>query len=118
MFHGGQFARALFELHENDDFRGEQSVKAASSATSEATGKHAPIGCQVRPANIRIMDDQRLGASLRAVRMRRRRRQSDVAAAAGVGQTTISRIERGHLAAQSLTTLRRVAAALDVRIEV
>jgi HTH-type transcriptional regulator/antitoxin HipB len=63
------------------------------------------------------MDDQRFGAVVRAVRQRRGLRQTDLAAKAGVSQPTISRIERGHPGSLSLDTIRRVAAALDVRVE-
>ncbi len=63
------------------------------------------------------MDDQRLGTALRQVRIRRGLRQSDVALMARVSQSTISRIERGHFGALSIDTVRRVAAALDVRID-
>jgi transcriptional regulator with XRE-family HTH domain len=63
------------------------------------------------------MDDQRLGTALRQVRIRRGLRQSDVALMARVAQSTISRIERGHFGALSVDTVRRVAAALDVRID-
>ena len=63
------------------------------------------------------MDDQRLGTALRQVRIRRGLRQSDVALMARVSQSTISRIERGHFGALSVDTVRRVAAALDVRID-
>ncbi len=64
------------------------------------------------------MDDLRVGAALRAVRLRRRFRQSDVAAAAGVHRSTVSRVERGHAGSLSLDTVRRLAAALDMRIDV
>lgn len=62
------------------------------------------------------MDDQRLGATLRAVRIRRRLRQADVAALAGVSPMTISRMERGHLDMTSVQVLRKVASQLEVRI--
>ena len=54
---------------------------------------------------------------MRAVRIRRRWRQSDLARAAGVSQSTVSRLERGHLGTLSLDALRAVAAALDMRID-
>ena len=63
------------------------------------------------------MDDQRLGAAVRAVRIRRRLRQTDVALAAGVSRTSVSRIERGHVGTLAVDTLRRVAGVLDVRID-
>jgi transcriptional regulator with XRE-family HTH domain len=58
-----------------------------------------------------------LVAALRAIRLRRRLRQADVARRAGCSGATISRIERGQVAQLSLDALLRVAAALDVRID-
>lgn len=63
------------------------------------------------------MDDQKVGAAIRAVRVRRGRRQQDVADGAGISRSTISRLERGHLGSLSLDVLRRVAAALDIRLD-
>lgn len=63
------------------------------------------------------MDDLRLGAIVRAVRLRRRLRQQDVADAAGVSHATVSLVERGHCGSLSLTTMRRIAAVLDVRLD-
>jgi transcriptional regulator with XRE-family HTH domain len=59
-----------------------------------------------------------VGRVLRALRQRRGLRQLDVATAAGVSQTLVSLIERGHLSTISLRTLRGVLAALDARTEV
>ena len=64
------------------------------------------------------MDDQRTGSALRALRRRRGLRQVDVARAAGLSQTTISKAERGHFADLSVGTLRRAFAAVDVRLDV
>jgi transcriptional regulator with XRE-family HTH domain len=63
------------------------------------------------------MDDLRLGAVIRAVRLRRKLRQLDVARAAGVSHATVSLVERGHCGLMSLETLRRIAAVLDVRVD-
>jgi transcriptional regulator with XRE-family HTH domain len=63
------------------------------------------------------MDDQRVGVVFRAVRMRRRLRQADVAMIAGVAHSTISRIEHGHLDTLSLRALRAVARVLEIRLE-
>jgi len=60
---------------------------------------------------------QQIGSLIRAVRKRRRLRQLELAAAAGVGQTTVSLVERGHGGTLSLDTLERIARAVDVRIE-
>jgi transcriptional regulator with XRE-family HTH domain len=64
------------------------------------------------------MQDARVGAAIRAVRTKRRWRQIDVANRAGVSRGFVSLVERGHLDAVSLATLRRLAQALDVRIDV
>ena len=64
------------------------------------------------------MSDQRLGSAIRLVRVRRGWRQTDLAHRSGVGQATISRIERGHLGSLSLDRLRTVAATLDIRVDV
>lgn len=63
------------------------------------------------------MDAIRLGAVFRAVRLRKRWRQADVAARAGLSQTMISRIERGHLRLITVDALLSVAEALEIRID-
>lgn len=63
------------------------------------------------------MDDARLGSAIRAIRQRRGWRQRDLATRAGVSDATVSRIERGHLDSLSLRTVRVVAHALDVRVD-
>ena len=62
------------------------------------------------------MDDRRIGLSIRALRRRLGWRQEDLAAAAGVSQSIVSRIERGHLEHVSLPALRLIIAALDARL--
>ena len=64
------------------------------------------------------MDDQRVGAALRAVRIRRGWRQSDVAARARVSTSVLSLGERGHLEQVSTRALRRIAAALEIRLDI
>ena len=64
------------------------------------------------------MTDQRFGAAIRFLRIRRGWRQEDLAARAGVSQSTVSRMERGHLATVTLEVIRAVAAALDMRVDV
>jgi transcriptional regulator with XRE-family HTH domain len=54
---------------------------------------------------------------LRAVRTQRRWRQEDLAEAAEVARSTVSRLERGHVGELSVATVREIAAALDVRID-
>jgi transcriptional regulator with XRE-family HTH domain len=63
------------------------------------------------------VDPLRLGRSLRVIRRSRGQRQTDVAQAAGVSQTLISAIERGHGQRLSVETLRRIFAALDADID-
>jgi transcriptional regulator with XRE-family HTH domain len=63
------------------------------------------------------MDDQRVGAAFRQVRIRKRWRQADVAQAASVSRATISRLERGHFGSLSVDTLRAVSRALDIRVD-
>lgn len=64
------------------------------------------------------MDAIRLGLQLRALRIRRRWRQLDVAVRAGVSRGTISNIERGRLRGVSLETLIRVAEVLGADVDV
>jgi transcriptional regulator with XRE-family HTH domain len=64
------------------------------------------------------MDDSRVGAAFRAVRVRRRWRQEDVAKRAGVARSLVSDIERGHFDSTSLVRLRAVAKALDIRLDI
>jgi transcriptional regulator with XRE-family HTH domain len=64
------------------------------------------------------MDDQRLSASIRTVRIRRGWRQVDLAIRAGVSRATISLVERGHWQSLSMDTVREIAAVLDVRVDV
>ncbi len=64
------------------------------------------------------MDDQRLGALLRHLRLRRGLRQIDVALLAGVSDVTVSRVERGHMESLSLMALRRISRVLEARLDV
>jgi transcriptional regulator with XRE-family HTH domain len=73
-------------------------------------------GCVV-DRRLSVMDDLRFGTVVRAVRQRRKWRQFDLAVKARVSQATISRLERGHPGSLSLETIRRVAAALDIRVD-
>lgn len=58
-----------------------------------------------------------MGAVLRSVRIRRELRQVDVAGMAGLSRATVSRMERGHFASLSIEAARRVAAVLDIRLD-
>jgi transcriptional regulator with XRE-family HTH domain len=56
--------------------------------------------------------------AVRSVRKRRGLRQADVGRLAHVSQSTVSRIERGHLGPVSTDALRAVCAVVDIRIDV
>lgn len=62
------------------------------------------------------MDSTRLGAVFRAVRIRKRWRQVDVAREARVSQAMVSRIERGLFRHLSIDALLRVAEVLEIQI--
>ena len=64
------------------------------------------------------MDDLAVGRLLRAVRVRRAWRQEDLARAAGLSRQTVSRVELGRLEGVPLGSLRRVFAAVDVRVSI
>lgn len=63
------------------------------------------------------MNDTQLGTLFRAVRIHLRLRQEDVARLAGVSQSSVSRIERGHIATLPLAAVRAVAAVLEIRLD-
>ena len=63
------------------------------------------------------MNDTQLGMLFRAVRIHLRLRQDDVARLARVSQSTVSRIERGHLGTLPLSAVRAVAAVLEIRLD-
>ena len=63
------------------------------------------------------MDMVRFGRGIRALRMRRGWRQLDLAAAAGVSQSIVSRIERGLGGRLTVEMLAHVAQALGSRID-
>lgn len=63
------------------------------------------------------MNDQRLGWSLRSIRVKKRWRQEDLAERAGVTRWDVLRIERGRLSSMPLAKIRAVAAALDAHLD-
>src|SRR6476659_1032609 len=65
----------------------------------------------------RSVDDLGFGRLIRLSRIRRGWRQEDLAGRALVSRATVSRIERGDFGAMSIASIRRVASALDIRIE-
>jgi transcriptional regulator with XRE-family HTH domain len=63
------------------------------------------------------VQDARIGAAFKAVRLRHGWRQADVAQRARVSRGVVSLIERGHLDRVSVPAFRRVAIALEIRAE-
>jgi transcriptional regulator with XRE-family HTH domain len=63
------------------------------------------------------MDDIGVGRLIRLARIRRTWTQLDLATRAGVSRTAVSRVERGHLGQMPLDTVRKIAAALEIRVE-
>jgi transcriptional regulator with XRE-family HTH domain len=63
------------------------------------------------------VDDQRIGWTLRSIRVRKRWRQGDLAAHADVSRWVVMRIEQGRLGSVPLEKIRAVAAALDARLD-
>jgi transcriptional regulator with XRE-family HTH domain len=82
-------------------------------ARGSATGSWISAS-EVRDLNVHdAMDDACIGQILGAIRRRRGWRQADLAGIVGISQSSVSRVERGHLDGSTIGTLRRIAAALD-----
>lgn len=64
-----------------------------------------------------MKDTQELGNEIRKLRLDRGWRQSDLASESGIGQSTISMIERG-LFSPTLNTIQKIAEGLGCRLEV
>jgi transcriptional regulator with XRE-family HTH domain len=64
------------------------------------------------------MDDARLGAAFRALRIRRGWRQTDLARRVRVSRGVVSRVERGHIDELHVDDLRRLARELDGSVDV
>jgi transcriptional regulator with XRE-family HTH domain len=64
------------------------------------------------------MDPVRLGRQVRALRRRKRLRQVDVAARAGVSSSSVSRLELGEIQTMTLRALEAVARSLGARLDV
>ncbi len=63
------------------------------------------------------MDDRRLAAALRSIRLSRGLTQDEVGVAAGTSRFVVGRIEAGRIGSIGLGTLRAVAAAADVQLD-
>jgi transcriptional regulator with XRE-family HTH domain len=59
------------------------------------------------------VDDHRIGRSLFVLRRRRRLSQAELGRRAGVSQSTVSLVERGHLDRLTIRTVRRLLGAVD-----
>ena len=55
--------------------------------------------------------------AFRAIRLRRRLTQEDVADKAGVHRSTVSRLERGHVGTLTVDSIRSIGAALEIRVD-
>jgi transcriptional regulator with XRE-family HTH domain len=66
---------------------------------------------------MRAMEDLGFGTAIRAARLKRRWRQADLAAKAGLSQTTVWRAERGRVEEMTLDSIRRICAPLEIRVE-
>ncbi len=64
------------------------------------------------------MDERRAGGTIRLIRRELRRRQVDLAEAAGVSQSTVSDIELGRLGTMELATIRSVVEAVGAELVV
>ena len=64
------------------------------------------------------MNDLQLGMALRDVRIKRRMRQCDLAARAGVSASVVSHLEHGRLGRLSVATLRVIGANLGVSLDI
>jgi len=64
------------------------------------------------------MDDVRIGNTLRVIRIRKHLRQTDVARRARVSRQIVGHLENGAVGRYPLDTIRAVAAALGVRLDV
>lgn len=68
-------------------------------------------------AHDRYVDDQKVGVILRMARIRKNKRQCDVAADAGISAAAVARHERVDLAAVTHRALRQHAHAVGIRLE-
>src|SRR5689334_21957769 len=69
------------------------------------------------PRDDAVVNDLQFGRVVRAVRVRRRWTQRQLGEAAAVSDSSISRIERGHIASVPIAVIRRIGAALEIQVE-
>ncbi len=63
------------------------------------------------------MNDLQFGSVVRAIRHRRRWTQRELGDAAGASDSQVSRIERGQIDGVPVSTIRRIASVLEIRVE-
>jgi transcriptional regulator with XRE-family HTH domain len=63
-----------------------------------------------------VVDEITFGRSIRAIRVRKRLTQEQVAQRVGMSRGVVARIEQGHAARVTIETLERIAAALGARV--
>ncbi len=63
------------------------------------------------------MDDQRIGWTLRSIRIRKGWRQDDLADRAKVSRWDVLRVEKGRLSSIPFGKIRAIAAAMDARLD-
>lgn len=90
--------------------RGPRGPAGPRLVKSEIRASEAPIGM------LHTMTDIELGRALRAIRHRRGWTQAEVGGRAGVQQSVVSLVERGHLEGMSVRSLRAICAGLEVRL--
>ena len=73
-------------------------------------------GSEVLTATLLAVDDRRVGDTVRLIRRELRSRQVDVAATAGVSQSTVSDIELGRFGSMDVSTIRSVVRALGAEL--
>jgi transcriptional regulator with XRE-family HTH domain len=73
---------------------------------------------QFRAKYIRRWAQIQVASGIRALRKRRRKRQGEVAALAGTGQSAISRIEKADYDGWTFKTLLAVAETLDAQLSI
>jgi transcriptional regulator with XRE-family HTH domain len=121
-------ARGLSRRSTNCPSRGSPWSRARrSSAAFHGTRRSrgfGPICDRARRRNGEIsgpdhswrVDEVAFGRGFKALRLRKRLRQDDLAAEAGVSRGAIARIEQGHAAAVTVETLEKVARPLGARV--
>jgi len=88
---------------------------------TEAISIKRPVGAGGPPSSggghHRVVDYRRVGATIRAFRIKKGWRQLDLALRAGVSRAAVSRLESGNIGGLSVDHLVVIANALDVRAE-